>query len=229
MIKRNLLDAVAESREREAGLEALCTDEAPDPSGRWRAQDHLAHLAWVRERDAKMLDAIRTGGEVPPEYEGDLSAAIYEWTHDQPAATVIANARRSWDLFETAIEACTDEDFERPHPYQQGRKLVDDSPGNHLGAHLMWVLLEAGDEKGAEAVQLWARDLSARLFTDARSRGVGSYNLACFYARVGRPADALPLLREGLEDAPDLKEWSLKDPDLDPIRDDPGVKELLAT
>ena len=228
MIKRNLLDAVTEARQREADLEALCTDELPDPSGRWRAQDHLAHLAWVRERDAKMLDAVRSDGEIPPEFEGDLSAAIYEATRDQAVSTVIANARRSWDLFESAIEACSDEDFERPHPRQQGRKLVDDSPGNHLGAHLMWVLLEKGDEKGAESVQLWARDLSARLFTDARSRGVGSYNLACFYARVGRAADALPLLREGLEDAPDLKEWSLKDPDLDPIRDDPRVRELLA-
>lgn len=224
-----MLEAIAAARLREADLEALCSDEPPDPSGRWRAQDHLAHLAWVRERDATMLDAIRTGGEIPPEFEGDLSAAIYEWTHGQSAPTVIANARRSWDLFEGAIAACTEEDLARPNPREPGRKLVDDSPGNHLGAHLMWVFLEAGDEKAAEAVQLWARDLSARLFTDARSRGVGSYNLACFYARVGRPADALPLLREGLEDAPDLKGWSLKDPDLDPIRDDPGVKELLAT
>ena len=66
MIKRKLLDAVAEARQREADLEALCTNERPDPSGRWRAQDHLAHLAWVRERDAKMLDAVRSDGEIPP-------------------------------------------------------------------------------------------------------------------------------------------------------------------
>lgn len=228
-MKRKVLDAVADARQREADLEAMCTDEPVDPSGRWRAQDHLSHMAWHRERTARLIGAVRTGGDVPPDAEDDVNAAIYQATRDQTATAVIAGARHSWDLIVSAIEACSEEDLERPHPHQKGRKLVDDSPGNHLGAHLMWLYLEAGDDAAAEAVQLWARDVSNRTFDDARSRAVAAYNLACFYARVGRIGEAVPLLREGFEGSPSLKEWALKDPDLDPIRGTTELAELLAT
>jgi len=110
-----------------------------------------------------------------------------------------------------------------------GRKLVDGSPGDHLAAHLMWCHLEAGNERAAEAILLWARDLSSRTSSDPRTHAVGAYNLACFYARTGQAAEALPLLRESFEVAPDLKDWSHKDPDLDPIRDEPRIVELLGT
>ena len=227
-MKQELLEALAETRQREADLSALVTDEPPDPSGRWRVQDHLSHLAWLRERDARVIDAVRTSGDIPPDTEGDLSALIYEATHGQTASTVIANSQRSWDLLLAAIEACSEEDFARPHPLREGRKLVDESPADHVGAHLMWAYLDAGDEKAAEAVQLWARDLSNRMFDDPRSRGVASYNVGCFYARVRRAGDAVPLLREGMELSPQLKEWAKQDPDLDPIRHDPRVIQLLA-
>ena len=129
----------------------------------------------------------------------------------------------------STIESCTEADFDRPHPYDKGRKLVEGSPGDHLAAHLMWLYLENGNEAAAEQIQLWARDLSSRTATEERTRAEADYNLACFYARVGRAEDALPLLRRGFEGAPDLKAWSRQDPDLDPIRDVPRVKELLAT
>ena len=228
-MKQELLEALADTRRREADLAALCTAEPPDPDGRWRAQDHLAHIAWLRDRDAQIIEAVRTGGEIPPHFEGDLSAEIYSATRDHTAATVIANAERSWDQILSAIGACAKEDLERPHPHRQDRKLIDGSPGDHLGAHLMWCYLEAGDDEAAEAVQLWARDLSNRLSDDPRSRGLASYNLGCFYARVGRVDDAVTLLREGFEGAPYLKEWAERDPDLDPIRESPELKELLAT
>ena len=229
-MKQELLEALAETRRREANLSALVTEEPPDPSGRWRVQDHLSHLAWLRERDARVIDAVRTGGDIPPRHEGerDLSAVIYDATRDQTASTVIANSQRSWDLLLGAIEACSEEDFARPHPLREGRKLVDESPADHVGAHLMWAYLDAGDEKAAEAVQLWARELSNRMFDDPRSRGVASYNVGCFYARVRRAGEAVPLLREGMELSPQLKDWAKQDPDLDPIRDDPRVIELLA-
>ncbi|HEV2414998.1 MAG TPA: hypothetical protein VGX27_09320 [Candidatus Dormibacteraeota bacterium] len=227
-MKQELLEALAETRQREADLGALVTEEPPDPSGRWRVQDHLSHLAWLREREARVIDAVRTGGDIPPDTGGDLSALIYEATHGETASTVIANSQRSWDLLQAAIEGCSEEDFSRPHPLREGRKLVDESPADHVGAHLMWAYLDAGDEKAAEAVQLWARDLSNRMFDDPRSRGVASYNVGCFYARVRRAGEAVPMLREGMELLPQLKEWAKQDPDLDPIRDDPRVIQLLA-
>jgi hypothetical protein len=227
-MKERLRQALAETRQREAELEDLCSDIRADPGGRWHPKDHLAHIAWHRDRNARLIEAVRTGAELPLEVDEDVNASIYAATRDQPVAEVIAAARRSWDLLESVIEACTEEEWERPRPYgPPGRKLVDGSPGDHLAAHLMWCHLEAENEKAAEAVLLWARDLSSRTSSDPRTHAVGAYNLACYYARTGQVAEALPLLRESFGVAPDLKDWSHKDPDLDPIRDDPRIVELL--
>lgn len=229
-MKEKLRQALAETRQREGELEDLCSDIPADPAGRWHPKDHLAHIAWHRDRNAQLIEAVRTGGEVPQEVDEDVNTSIYAATRDQPVAEVIAAARRSWDLLESAIEACTEEELDRPRPYgPPGRKLVDGSPGDHLAAHLMWCHLEAGNERAAEAILLWARDLSSRTSSDPRTHAVGAYNLACFYARTGQAAEALPLLRESFEVAPDLKDWSHKDPDLDPIRDEPRIVELLGT
>lgn len=227
-MKQELRQAIAETRQKEAELEALCSDGPPDPSGKWRPKDHLSHMAYSRDREAELVDAVRAGRELPPELEDGWQDRHYEATRDRPAAEVIAGARRSWELLESAIEACTDEDLERPRPYAPaGRKLADGSPADHLAAHLFWCHMEAGDEEAAEAVLRWAQDLSSRTSTDPRAHAVGAYNLACFYARTGRVEDAMPLLRESFEGAPDLKDWSHKDPDLDPIRADQRIAALL--
>lgn len=226
-MKETLLQAMRETSDKERELEALCVDAPADPAGRWTPKDHLAHLAGARERHARVIEAVVTAGAIPPRPE-NLSDVIYESTKDLPLADVIVQARGSWDLFFSAVESCTEADLEKPNPHFPARTLADGSPGDHLGAHLMWVYLEAGDIAGAESIQRWARDLSMRTQTDARSRAIADYNLACFYSRVGQPDEALPLLRAGIEGDPGLKEWSHKDPDLDPIRDDPRVVQLLA-
>lgn len=227
-MKGKLLAALAETRRKERDLEALCTDTPPDPSGRWRPQDHLAHLTWVRDDEAALIEAVCAGDRIPPQPPEGRSDAMYLATRDQTAAEVIAAADRTWDRLESVIARCTEEDLRRDHPHREGRKLVESSPGDHLGAHLMWCHLEAGHEQAAEAIQLWARELNNRVSDDPRTRAIATYNLACFYARVARPADAVPLLRESFEASPSLKDWAMKDPDLDPIRDDPKVSELLA-
>lgn len=229
-MKEKLLAAVRDTRVKERELEALSSDAPADPSGRWSPKDHLAHLAWWRDRNATLIDAVRTGGQLPPSVDDEeQNAAIYQSMRDRSAPAVIGDARRAWDLLVATLEACSEADMNLPHPYDTGRKLVDGSPGDHLGAHLMWAYLDLGDAGGAERAQLWARDLSARTYSDPRSRAVADYNLACFYSRVGRPDEAIPLLRGSFEGAPELKEWSRKDPDLDPIRSELELKELLAT
>lgn len=228
-MKKKLLEAIAETRRREAELEALCSEGPPDPSARWRPQDHLAHLAFWRDREAHLIDAVRTGGELPPDVSGEQeNARVYEMTRDQSAADVLAAARRSWDSLEAAVAACSDEDLERPRPYtRQPQKLGGGSPGDHVATHIFWCHIEAGDVKRAEAVLRWAQDLSSRTSNDPRTHAVGAYNLACYYARTGQAAAALPLLRESFELSPELKDWSHEDPDLDPIRDDPLIVNLL--
>src|SRR5713101_5195159 len=110
-MKEKLRQALAETRQREAELEDLCSDMPADPAGRWHPKDHLAHIAWHRDRNARLIEAVRTGAELPPEVDEDVNAAIYAETRDQPVAEVIAAARRSSDLLEAVIEACTEEEW----------------------------------------------------------------------------------------------------------------------
>lgn len=227
-MKKKYLQALAETREREAELVALCTDALPDPSRRWRPQDHLRHMSWSRDFEARVIDAVRTGGDLPPKLEEGWQDSVYEATKGEAAAEVIAGAARSWDLIEAAVQATAEEALARPHPHDSSRKLVDGSPSDHLAAHIFWCHIEAGNEKAAEAILRWAQEVSSRTTTDQRTLAVGIYNLACFYARTGRVGEAIPLLRESFERAPDLKDWAHKDPDLDGIRDDQGVIQLLA-
>ena len=225
------LDVVAECREREAELEALCVDLPANADGSWNAKDHLAHLTWWRFRSARLLDAARTGDEPPTSVEDDpQNAAIYAETRDRPAADIKANARTSWSDLRRAIEACTEDDLARPHPHAAGHEVWEMVPGvgGHLGTHLMFWYLDHDDEQRAESAARWAYGLESRSFARAEQRADAAYNLACFYSRVGRVAEALPLLRASLEAKPELVAYARKDPDLERVREDPRAAELWA-
>jgi tetratricopeptide (TPR) repeat protein len=53
------------------------------------------------------------------------------------------------------------------------------------------------------------------------------YNLACCESLAGRPADAVEHLRHAIEVSEDFRALAQSDSDFDPIRDEPGFKELV--
>jgi tetratricopeptide (TPR) repeat protein len=53
------------------------------------------------------------------------------------------------------------------------------------------------------------------------------YNLACCESLAGRTADALDHLRRAIERSEQSRSYAKEDPDLGPIRDEPGFKELI--
>jgi hypothetical protein len=189
-------------------------------------------MAWWRLRNAQMIDGVRTGGELPPSVEDDTqNDVIYKTSRDRTASDVRAEARASWDRLIDAVEACSEADLMKPYPYGEGRALWESIPGHghgHLAQHLMFWYLESGDEVSAEEAQLWVRELENSTSASDRQRAHATYNLACFYGRVGRAGVAVPLLRESLGADPGLVELARRDPDLDPIRGDGEVAELLA-
>ena len=65
-MKEKLLEVIASARAREQELADAATDEPTDPDGRWHAKDQLAHAAWWRERDGRLIKAVRTGASPPP-------------------------------------------------------------------------------------------------------------------------------------------------------------------
>jgi hypothetical protein len=54
------------------------------------------------------------------------------------------------------------------------------------------------------------------------------YNLACCESLAGRKADAVEHLRQAIAMSDRVRDYAKGDSDLDPIRDEPGFKELMA-
>ena len=224
-MKEQLIAAIEEGRAREAELESLVIDEPADPDGRWHAKDHLAHLSWWRWRTVHTLDALRTGGELPPpvpDDDGVQNAIIYAEVKDRPAAEVRADASESWTALHAAVEQSSEEDLHKPNPRRPESPVWEAVPGavGHAGTHVWSWLLDVGEERRAMDVALWSSDVEARFFTTPEQLAESRYNLACVYARLGRPEEALPLLRASFEARPDLARWARQDHDLDRIREE---------
>jgi DinB family protein len=212
----------------------VCVDEPADPDGRWHAKDQLAHLAWWRALSAKVVEAARTGGEPPARPPADTdevqNAAIYAETKDLPAADVKRSAEDSWSALAAALEASSEADLAKPHPHHPEAQVWEVVPGlgGHLGGHLMFWFMDNGDPALAESAARWGYQFECNLLPEGEKRAEADYNLACFYARVGRVDEALPLLRDSFRFRPALVEWARKDPDLVGIRDHAEVARLLA-
>ena len=56
-----------------------------------------------------------------------------------------------------------------------------------------------------------------------------AYNVACCESMAGRKDDAIEHLRAAVTASPRTREFATGDSDLDPIRDDPAFKELIAS
>ena len=179
-----------------------------------------------------MLELARTGGEAPPgsNDDTDTNAVIYAKTKDRSVAEIKRDVDSSWSALRSAVEACSESDLTRPHPQLPQAEVWESIPGmgGHLGVHLMSWFLDTGDVGRAEVAARWSYGFECSLLPEGPKQADAAYNLACFFARAGRVDEALPLLRQSTQVNAELAEWARKDTDLDGIRDDPRVKELLA-
>lgn len=228
-VRLQLLDALRQARQREQTLVELCVDEPVPPDGRWRASDHIAHLIWWRRHAAELVEAASRGEAYAEVLDIDgQNARTYAANRDRPASDIIAGATASYDALIHAVERASEEALlqarsGRPGPVWQA---VTGNGHDHVGEHLMQWQLEQGDASGAEATATWVYETDSRL---PLGQALAAYNLACFYAKTGRAADAVPFLTQSLELDPGLKEWAREDSDLAPIRDQPDVASLLAS
>jgi hypothetical protein len=231
-IRRRLLETLSASQDRERELERLCDDTpSPDP-GQWTAKDHLAHLAHWRRHAAQVLEAVHGGGS--PSSADDVEAVnaeVYAATRGQAAAEVKEAARASYAELAAAIDDCSEDELMAPRPGRPDDATWEVVPPNghfHLGEHLGFWHEAHGDKLAAEEAQLWTLKVLRAAFTEPRSLAFGEYNVGCYYARNGRRSEAMPHLRRSFELHPDLKDWARTDKDLDPIREEPEVRALLA-
>ena len=68
----------------------------------------------------------------------------------------------------------------------------------------------------------------ARETLEASGYATPLYNLACCEALAGRTDDSIGHLRVAFERRPSLRNVAREDTDLDPLRDEPGFRELVA-
>ena len=230
-LKKRLLETLVASQDRERELERLCDDVRPADSDQWTAKDHIAHLAHWRRYAAQALSAVHSGAAPPSADDVDgVNAGVFAANRERPADDVREDARASYAELARAIEDCSDEELLKPREGRDGFawEVVPPNGHLHLGEHLGFWYEAQGDPRAAEEAQIWTRDVHEAAFTDPRSRAFGAYNLACYFARNGRAAEALPHLKRSFELHPDLKDWARKDKDLDRIRAEPDVTAILA-
>jgi len=233
-IRERLLATVEAAREREHELIALADDSPPPEPGLWTVKDHLAHLNEWRVYAARTLDAGRTGTEAP-DLGDDIDAAnarFYDANRDKPADQVKSEVRSSYDQLKAALAACTDDVLDRPRPHAPDAPLWQVVAGNchrHLAEHIMFWHLEQANEEAAEAAQQWAYELERQEFPEPKAVAASTYNLGCFYVRVGREDEALLRFQHAFELDPSLKKIARTDPDLDRIRNHPELVALLGS
>jgi tetratricopeptide (TPR) repeat protein len=106
-------------------------------------------------------------------------------------------------------------------------------------------LLALGGEPGkayeAHGYELWApiqplfnagkyeeaADLGGKAVDAHPEYPMVAYNVACAESLAGRKEDAIRHLRQAIEGSEQFREYAAGDSDFDPIRDEPGFKELI--
>jgi hypothetical protein len=231
-VQGDLIEMLEATREAERSIYGLLDPvvrDAPNTIGDWSTKDVLAHLSAWREVEAERL---RTGWhERRAEVEGAASdgaetesidavnarmaaeRAGWAWEH------VAAAAEASIDTLQDAIETTPAEALERSENAVAG---IGANGPNHALGHLPEIANLAGPDARPHVAAFEQRieGILARGRISDRDAGVMIYNLACAASLAGRLDDARRLITDALHRRPDLRDWSLDDPDLEAIRED---------
>jgi tetratricopeptide (TPR) repeat protein len=230
-LKKRLLQTLATSAERESELHRLMGEVPPADPNEWSAKDHVAHLTHWRRHAAQVLIAVRTGATPPDATDIDtINAAVYSANRGRSADEIKEDALASYAELARAIDDCSEDELLKPRPGRDffAWEVVPPNGHLHLAEHLGWWHQAHGDKAAAEQAQKWMLEVHEAAFTDPRSRAFGEYSLACYYAKQGRAADAMPHLARSFELHPPLKAWVRTDTDLDRIREEPEMRAILA-
>ena len=195
---------------------------------RWSAKDHLAHRAfWHQDLISKLTGRPATDQPSPDSEpnEDQLNDMVVEKNKRRPWSEVQAEAAQSDTELIRLVEQLSEEDLTvvRRFPWQSEEwPLYTAFLGScyeHDQEHLAQYYLDHDDLP--RAIEIRERCANRILESDlpARVKGAFLYNLTCFYTQLNQLAKAATLLKEALTLAPDFEDWSQRDPDLAPLRD----------
>ena len=234
-IRTALISLVELSQANEAAFrEELNTDERAmtGTAEDWAPKEVIAHLAYWKNLQTQRIEALERGEEPP---DGRSWGEINTETWPE-------HARLSWDESVARSDEATrtliaalqrlpqDALFNPDDPASQANLLIGTTIGNtvgHVAEHRANYYRSIGDTARATRVQREAVQAVVDARLGSAHEGSARYNLACYYALHGQPADAMSELRDALTRRPDLIPWAREDHDLDSLRADPAFQALV--
>jgi tetratricopeptide (TPR) repeat protein len=199
----------------------------------WSVKDIIAHIATWNRKMARTLE-LAARGDTPEPYGNliDENAEMFEQNRDLAWSETLEMRTLSMDRLVTAIMVLPEQDLANPDRYswQNGRPLyrtVVYVTYYHAMSHLAEFYVKSGERNYADQIQERAADLQRRLDKSQGWQAGVAYNLACYYSVNGNLAQAVSGLEEAFELNPDLIQWSKKDSEIDPLKNEPGYLKLL--
>jgi tetratricopeptide (TPR) repeat protein len=199
----------------------------------WSAKDLLAHIATWKNRNIDRLEAPDNSELVAESSDIDVeNAKIFANCASLSWQDVIALVQQGNERVRAYLGNLSERHLwaALPQEYFNGRLLWRVIAGDHCIhplAHISQFYLQHGEVDQADQLQNQSIEILSRLDDMPNWQGTLLYNKACFYSIAGRTAEAIKELRRALMLAPHLAAWSQEDPDLDPIRNDPGFLALV--
>lgn len=191
----------------------------------WAAKDLIAHLTAWRHRGTEELLSARRGDVLAEIEEFDpVNLEIFEAHRHLTLEEITTRSVAAWQAFSDALRATPDELLLSSEPSGGRRPLwrhMTIEAVNHPVTHMAEFALQHGRPHLARGWVEAMIPLLLGLDSAAEWHGVVHYNLACHQAQTGQPDAALASLEVGLTHRPDLREWSTRDPDLEPLRGHP--------
>lgn len=202
---------------------------------RWSAKDLLAHVgAWWGRQGRRYVLIAR--GEQPE---------TFDWSDEENAQTFAANRERAWDAvvaevaasyttLVAAVQALSPGDLVDPTRVHAMRgqplwRLVLGNGYLHPRRHLVGYYVQRGElDRATQVCEALTDALLQTLPMLPELQGAAHYDLACFYARIGRANEAIARLAQAFTASPELVEHAWEDHDLDAVRPLPAFQELVS-
>jgi len=233
-IKKEMLELFKSLRSELAGIVDNLNESQKQECGslqKWGAKDMLVHLAFWGDHFNRQLEAVRAGQPVPEagDYYEILNDGILLRNKDKSFEVARWEEEAVFDKSITLLETENPDDLVDPkkYAYMNGKTLLDRALGTecyHVAAHISdFYLKEGGYEKAARLQETY----TSKLLDFPTWKANAYYNLACFYSLNGKKDMAISNLELAFKERPDLKDWSKKDRDIDPLREEKGYQALI--
>jgi tetratricopeptide (TPR) repeat protein len=198
---------------------------------KWSAKDTLAHLVFWGDHFNHQVEKALAGETVPlvgDYYDQVNDGVLYEHL-DQPFDEARAQEKAAFVKAMQLLESISADDLNDPKKFAflDGPSLLEralGAKGWHVAHHISDYYLKSDQMEKAQNLE---ESLTEKLRAFPTWKGTAEYNLACFYALNGMKEKALGCLKIAFKERPSLIEWSEKDSDMDPLREDAEFKALV--